>query len=207
MNGILAPGSTDFAPVVKGNAASQNLGSFVGTATNSISQACVTFTSQNVGAKKSARVYRVLWICVGLGISISAVLSAAFILLREPLFALYGVVPGEAGSLQRIAYDTASLRLLVILLPYVFAAVMEMCSGAAKGLGKAISTTVITLIGTCLLRVVWLYTVFDANPTLLTLYVCFPITWALTGAIICVLVLLTLRRRVREENAENIAPE
>jgi Na+-driven multidrug efflux pump len=96
---------------------------------------------------------------------------------------------------------------MVILLPYAVAGLMEMCSAAAKGLGKVISTTVITLIGTCLLRVVWIYTVFDANPTLLTLYICFPITWALTGGIICVMVLQTIRGRVRKEAAEEILEE
>jgi len=197
LNDIMCPGVTAFAPVVKGNAASQNLGTFVSTANNAFVQAAITFTSQNIGAKKPRRVLRVLLLCGGLSLVFSILFPLVVFLLRDPLFALYGVKKGTEGSPDRIAYEIAQLRTALVALPFAFAAFMEICSGVAKGLGKAVSSTVITLIGTCALRVAWIYTVFRAFETPLSLYSCYPLTWALTGAVQCVLVLLTIRRAIR----------
>lgn len=81
---------------------------------------------------------------------------------------------------------------------------MEICSGVAKGLGKAVSSTVITLIGTCALRVAWIYTVFRAFETPLSLYICYPVTWLLTGTVQCILVLLTIRHAVRQSERATV---
>ena len=198
LNDIMCPGVTDFAPVVKGNATSQNLGTFVSTANNAFVQAAITFTSQNVGAKKPRRVMRVLLLCNGLSLIFSTLFPLTIFLLRDPLFALYGVQKGAEGSLDRIAYEIAQLRTALVALPFATAGFMEICSGVAKGLGKAVSSTVITLIGTCALRVAWIYTVFRAFETPLSLYICYPVTWLLTGTVQCILVLLTIRHAVRQ---------
>jgi putative MATE family efflux protein len=201
LNNLLCPDFTEFSPVVKGHAAAQNIGTFVSTANTGFVQAAITFAGQNAGAKKPRRVWRVLGISLLIDTAITAVLAVGIFLLRDPLFGLYGVVAGADGSPERIAYETAFTRISIVLLSFPLAAFMDVCSGVAKGLGKAISSTVVALIGTCVLRVVWIYTVFDHFLSSAALYVCYPITWAVTGLVLFVMLAVVLRKQTKQRDA------
>lgn len=211
VNNAICPPDSAYQPVVKGNAASANLENFAYTATNSVHQASVTFTSQNVGAEKYERVPRVMRCCYLVTFLISAVMSGLLLLLREPLLALYGVTGGEAGSLDAIALNTAVTRMLYMLTTYFLLAFMEVGSGVLRGLGKSVTSTVVSLVGSCLLRIVWIFTVFRLHPTLEVIYFSYPLSWGLTAAIhfVCCLVVnrrrLARKRRAAGEKQEDTA--
>ena len=112
--------------------------------------------------------------------------------LHSPLLALYGVKNSVEGSLESIAYNSAVTRMKFITLLYFPVSFMEVGCGVVRGIGKSISSTVISLIGACALRVVWLYTVFRAIPTLESIYVSYPITWIITGSVFLVYILVSL---------------
>ncbi len=194
MNSILVAGQSDYAPVVEGNAAVANLDGFLYTATNSVYQAAITFTGQNVGANKYSRVVRVLGSCYLLTIIIALLGSGVVLGLRDPLLSLYGITHAAEGTLERIAYDTAFIKMKHETLFYFLLAFMEVGSGVVRGLGKSLTSTVITLIGACLMRIVWIYTVFEAYLNLESIYISFPISWALTGTIQLIAVVLVLKR-------------
>lgn len=179
-NAVCPPGSA-FEPVVKGNAAAANLESFVYTAQNSVYQAAITFTSQNTGAAKYERVWRVMACCYAIAFGICAFFSGTIFLLREPLLSLYNVAPGAAESLDLLAFEAARKRLTYLVLPYFLVGFMESGCGVIRGLGKSISSTVISLLGACAFRIAWVYTAFRIIPTLEVLYLSYPISWSLTA--------------------------
>ncbi|MBR6728017.1 MAG: MATE family efflux transporter [Clostridia bacterium] len=192
-NAMMIEGN-DYQPVINGNSAAANLESFAFTAINAVHLATVTFTGQNAGARKPHRVWRVLWLGLICSLTVTVFFTAAIFLLHKPLFALYGVVDGAADSLEHIAFDTAYQRILYHLLPLVLYAFFDTANAVARGLKKAISATVISLIGTCALRVVWILTVFEHYETLASIYLSYPVSWLLTAIPTFLLTLFALRQ-------------
>ncbi len=186
-------------PIVNGNAAATNLESFVYTAMNAVYQGAITVTSQNVGAKKIRRVNRILYVCLGIVTIVGCTLSGIVYLFREPLLSLYGVEPGVAGSVEYFAYDTAVTRFKYVCLTYFLCGIMDVCSGVLRGLGKSISSMIVSLIGACLLRIVWVLTVFKAKETLASIFISYPISWILTIFASFLLIQIVLRKLLKKE--------
>ncbi len=199
VNNAMCPADSAYQPVVKGNAAASNLENFAYTATNSVHQASVTFTSQNVGAEKYERVSRVMRCCYFVTFLIAVVMSGIVLLLREPLLALYGVKEGAEGSLDSIAMSTAVTRMLYMLTTYFLCAFMEVGSGVLRGLGKSVTSTVVSLVGSCVLRVVWIFTVFRLDPTLGVIYFSYPLSWGLTALIHFTCCIVTKNKLIRQK--------
>lgn len=191
MNNRLCPGGSD---VIDGNAAAGNLEGFAYVATNSVYQASVTFTSQNFGAGKYRRIGSVMRCCYFVT-GLIAVLSAAILLtFHKPLLGLY--------NLAELSEQTAMLRMKIMLTPYFTLAFMEVGSGILRGLGRSTTSTLISLIGSCVFRLVWIWTVVPAVGELWVVYLSYPISWALT-ALTHFIFSETIRRRYvkREEQA------
>ena len=199
-NNACPPGSV-YAPIVNGNAAAGNIEGFVYTAMNAVYQGAITFTSQNVGAGKPQRVKRIMYACFGITTSIGVLMSGLVMLLREPLLGLYGVTAAAEGSLENLAFEAALIRFRWIAVPYFLCGLMEVCTGVLRGLGKALTSTVISLIGACLLRVIWLWTVFPLSQTLPTIFISYPITWIVTTLTAFIVIQVLLRKMLRERSA------
>ena len=203
VNNALAPVGSAYQPIVKGNAAAGNLEGFIYTAQNSVYQASITFTSQNVGAAKYERVRRVMLCCYLASLIVSLTFGLGILLLRTPLLALYDVVPGEAGSLAALTFETAYIRMLYLFIPYSLLAFMETGCGVVRGLGKSLSSTFITLVGVCLFRVAWIATVFRATATLESIYLSYPISWALTALAEFLCAFLSLRHMIKTRRTDD----
>lgn len=197
VNNNACPPGVEYAPIVNGNAAAANLDAFIYTAMNAVYQGAITFTSQNIGADKPHRVKRIMYSCFAIASIIGISLSALLLIFKQPLLALYGIVMGEKGSLERMAYDAAVIRFWWLSAPYFLCGLMEVCTGVLRGLGKSVTSTVISLIGACLLRVVWLWTVFPKSQTLETIFVSYPITWIVTNIAAFIVIQVALRKILR----------
>ncbi len=206
VNNMICPPGSAYDAVVNGNAAAANLDSFTYTAQNSVYQGAITFTSQNYGAKKYERIYRILFSCFILGSVIALITSLSIFLAREPLLALYGVRDAAEGTLEHIAYTTAVKRMLGVGIPYVIIPFMEVGSGVTRGLGKSISSTIISLVGACLLRIVWLATIFKAFPTLEMIFLSYPVSWILTGAVFLFYSISVIKKLIKNRDVEPPAP-
>lgn len=204
VNDILAPGSV-YEPVVDANAAVSNLNGFIYTATNSVCQASVAFTSQNVGAGRYDRVKKVLINCYAITMTVGLIASSLIMIFNHPLLALYGIHDGE--GLAAIAYESAMIKMSCETLPYFILAFMEVGCGVLRGLGRSMTSAVVSLIGACLLRVVWLLTVFEYFLTLESIYISYPVSWFITGAVALVMVLSVLRREEKERGADDAEPK
>lgn len=205
VNDMLVGPDAEYQPVVKGNSVATNIESFLYTAASSIGQASVSFVGQNAGAKKYDRIKKGMMALYAISFIIPSLFAAIVILARDPLFALYGVYHAESG-LGKIAYEAALKKMLIMFIPYFTLAFMELGSGIMQGFGKALTAAVCTLTGACVFRIIWIFTVFAADPTLGAVYISYPISWAMTAAAHFVMAIITLKKldkkAVSEEESE-----
>ena len=202
VNNRLSPVDRLYDPIVSGSAASANIEGFVYTAMNAVYQGTVTVASQNTGANKPQRIKRIMYSCFGIVTIIGVVMSCFIIILKEPLLALYGIQRGAEGSLEALAMYAADTRFLYIVAPYFLCGVMEVASGILRGLGKSFTSMLISLIGACLLRVVWIATAFAAVPTLEMIFVSYPITWIVTTLTAFIVIQVLLRKILKNHTPD-----
>jgi putative MATE family efflux protein len=166
-----------------GNSAAANLEGFVWTAMNTFHQAAVSFTSQNYGAMKYKRIGKILAICCMLVTIVGVVMGGGFYLINDILLGLYSDDP--------VAIAYGARRLLIICVPYFICGLMDTLVGAIRGMGYAIMPMIVSLLGACALRVVWIFTVFQEHRTLDVLYISYPFTWTVTALVhlICFLII------------------
>lgn len=202
VNNNSVPQGSKYAPVVNGSSAAGNLESFVYTAMNAVYQGAITITSQNIGAKKPKRVKRILYSCILAVTCVGVLMGGLIYLLRYPLLGLYGVKEVADDAMAMLALETALTRFKFILLPYFLFGIMDVCAGVLRGMGKAIVSTVISLVGICALRVVWLLTVFPQWPTLEVIFVSYPASWIVTEIVMFVMIQVLLKRIINKAEAE-----
>ena len=161
--------------VVAGNGVASNIEGFVYVAMNAQHQADMTFASQNYGAGKPERVKRTLWCCLGVVTAIGLSMGLLILLFGVPLMSLYN--PEE----QVIA--CGMIRMGVVMPTYFLCGLMDVMVGQLRGIGYSIMPMIVSLTGACLLRIVWILTVFAREHTLTVLYMSYPVSWFVTFAI------------------------
>ena len=173
--------------VMAGNAAAANLEGFVYTAMNAFHHAALSFTSQNLGAKQYKRLNRVLGLCLASVVVLGLVAGNA-VRLAGPL--LLGIYTTEADV---IGYGMIRLRYVVAV--EFLCGTMDTMVGAIRGLGYSVMPMIVSILGACGLRILWVYTVFAADPSLEVLYLSYPVSWAATTLthLVCY---LTVRRKM-----------
>ena len=204
VNNNSVPQGTESAPIMNGSAAAGNLESFVYTAMNAVYQGAITITSQNVGAKKLKRIKRILYSCLLAVVSVGVITSGVVFLLREPLLGLYGVKSATDDPMTKMAFETAITRFYFILIPYFLFGIMDVCAGVLRGMGKAIVSTVISLVGICGFRVVWLLTVFARWQTLEVIFLSYPVSWVLSEIVMFTMIQVLLRKMLKKQETEGI---
>lgn len=170
-----------------GNTAGQNIEGFVYTAMNSVHQTAVSFTSQNLGGRQYKRINKILWECLLLVMVIGLVLGNGVYLLGGQILKIY------SSDTEVIAYGLQ--RMAIICTTYFLCGIMEVLVGSIRGLGYAVMPMIVSLMGACVFRVIYIYTFFQWNRSLETLYISYPISWLLTATVhlICFLV---VRRKI-----------
>lgn len=185
-NVIIQSSVNIFGPVVvDGNSAAQNIEGFVYFSMNAFYHATLSFTSQNFGAKKYDRIGKILFtgqlcaITFGLVVGYSAIFAGRFLLsfyVKDPL-----------------SVDAGMVRLKIITGTYILCGIMDVMVGAIRGIGYTILPTVVSLIGACAVRILWLSTVFRIPRfhNIRTVYVSYPISWAITicAHIVCYIII------------------
>ena len=162
------------ATAMAGSAAGANLEGFVYMAMNSVYQACVSFTSQNVGANKPDRIGKVLGSCLMLVSFVGLVMGNAFYLLGPNLVKIY------TPEAETVTYGVQ--RMAIICTMYFLCGCMDVICGSLRGMGYSTVPMIVSIVGACGLRIVWIMTVFRLYHSLTVLYLSYPITWFITGA-------------------------
>lgn len=171
---------------VAGSAVALNYEYFTYFIIAAFNQATVTFTSQNYGAKQYGRCKRVFWLCMLVGTLATGAASLTFVLGRGFFASIFTPDPAVA--------EFARIRMLHILTFNFICSTYEIGGAALRGIGYSMTPALITIFGTCVVRIWWIYTVFPRFPTFETLMNIYPITWVLTGIAVLAAYFI-LRRR------------
>ncbi|MCM0649629.1 MATE family efflux transporter [Clostridium swellfunianum] len=159
--------------MVAASSAAGNVEGFIGTTMNAYYNAAITFTGQNMGAKKYDRIDTVAKVVTVLIFATWIVLGGATLLFGRPMLGLYTSDPQ--------VIDLGMLRMKIMMVAYFTCGTMNVYPGLTRGMGYSILPMLCTLLGACLMRIVWLATIFAWYPTMVMLFICYPVTWGLAG--------------------------
>ena len=181
--------------VVAGNSAASNIEGFIYTGMNAFAQAAVTFTSQNVGARRYDNLDRVMRNCLLCAVVVGVVLGGGAYLAGEGLLHFY--------SSDEAVIAAGLARMKVICTSYFFCGVMDTLASCLRGRGYSVLPMIVSLVGSCLLRLVWIATIFQLFRSTTTLYISYPISWVLTASVhlICLLVVRHKTNEALKQNA------
>lgn len=160
---------------IAGNSASSNLEGFMYTSMNSVYQAALSFAGQNMGARKYSRLKKVLCNCLAIVTGIGIGMGAIMYLFRYQLLGIY------SSDMDVINFGIERLELFC--LTYFTCGAMDVMVGQMRGMGYSIVPMIVSLVGVCGIRIVWIFTVFKASNSLLTLYMSYPVSWVVTLAV------------------------
>lgn len=179
-------GSTAMA----GNTAGSSIEGFVYVAMNAFHQTAVSFVSQNYGAREFKRIKKIGLYCVIMVTIVGLVLGNGAVALGHPLLSIY------SDKETVIAYGL--LRMKYVCVPYFLCGVMDTMVGIIRGLGYSVMPMTVSLIGACLFRIVWIYTIFRSVGTLENLYISYPISWFIT-ALVHVICLMIVWKKMKNQ--------
>ena len=161
--------------VMAGNTAAGNIEGFVYNSMNAVYQTSLSFTSQNMGAKKFDRINKILFQCLLVVTAIGLVMGGGAYLLGEPLLGIY------TSSPEVVSYGL--IRLKYVCATYFLCGLMDVMVGTIRGMGYSIMPMLVSLTGACAFRVIWIFTIFQMDRTLDCLYISYPISWVLTAGV------------------------
>lgn len=175
-----------------GNTAGSNLDGFIYISMNALHHTCMNFTGQNVGAGKYHRIPKVIGYCMAVVTAVGVAVGSLIYLLRMPLLSFY-----TSGEDAEAVIGYGCMRLLIMATTYFLCGHMEVANGALRGMGESVIPAIISLLGACGFRILWIYTVFRAFHTLTCLYLSFPISWAITAGVQLVMCYFVRKRLIR----------
>ncbi len=173
-----------------GNTAAANIEGFVYNSMNSFHQANVSFTGQNIGARKYGRINKVLIWCQVFVILTGLIMGLAAVWKAPLLLSIY--------STDTKVIEIGILRLSVICGSYFLCGVMDVMVGSLRGMGYGVMPMLVSMIGACGFRIVWIMTIFQMDHTLWNLYISYPISWGLTAAVHLICFVIVRRRLDRQ---------
>ena len=182
------------AVAMAGNTAAKSIDHYLSVANSAFCQSAITAVGQNHGAKKYDRVKKSILVCGVIMIITQLSVGITMAVFSRPLVSIF--VPDNPAVV-----DMGVIRLRIMALSYFTAGLMSMGSYVLRGLGKSLTSTVISLVGTCLMRIVWLYTVLPLFRSFGTIFIAYPVTWVLTGVVTYIMIFFVLRKIIRSEEA------
>ena len=172
--------------VIAGNAASSNVGNFVYQAMNTFQQAITCFAGQNIGARKPRRIVSAMKVCMFWAVSFGLVLGLLSCVFGTQLLSLFSADPAVIAAGME--------RQIIVCAPYFLCGMMDVMTGALRGIGYSLLPMIVSILGACAFRLFWVFTVFAAYPTLPCLMLSYPVSWLLTFSVLLVIFLVLWNR-------------
>ena len=161
--------------IVAGNSAGGNIEGFVYIGMMAFTQACMTFTSQNIGARNYPRVKEIMKLTMLLTIISATALSFTVWLFGDFFLGFY--------TTEAAVVEVGKIRLTYVVLPLVLNGVLDIFLASMRGMGYSMVPTVMMILGICGVRLAWIGAVFPMYNTLTAIYMCFPLSWIVTSVI------------------------
>lgn len=173
---------------IAGSSAVNSITAFYEVMSGSMYQAGIVFTSQNFGAKKFKRTKKTINICIGYAFALWGIQIAVSFFAGEFLVKLCS--PDDAAVIEM------ALRSFKILgFTYGLLGILDVTSGALRGIGASLFNMISTIAGVCGTRVVWIFTVFGAFRTFEVLFACYPVSWFATTILHIITFLVVFRKK------------
>ena len=166
--------NTFSATMVAGNSAATNADALVYDVMQAFYTACGSFIGQNYGAGKKDRIRRTFLISTAYAFGAGLLLGLGLLLFGRPFLSLFTTDPQ--------VMDAGMYRLTVMSVSYCVSAFMDGAIAASRGLGKSAVPMVIVILGSCVFRIIWVYTVFAWFGTITSLYLLYVFSWTITAA-------------------------
>lgn len=185
--------------VVAGNSAAANLEGFVYMAMNAFYQTTLSFVSQNYGAGEQKRINRIVLLGEACVIVTGTLLGNMVAFFGNDLLQIYSNNPEVIAA--------GMVRLHYISMIYALCGIMDVMVGALRGIGYSIMPMIVSIVGVCVLRLIWLATVFQIPEfhKIETVYLSYPVTWILTSLVYIVFFVWIRIRSARKKSAPSAA--
>lgn len=168
--------------VIAASSAAFNIEIIAYNVMNSFSQACTTFVVQNFGANKIDRCKKTLFLCLIEDAIASGTAILIVLITGKFLLSIFNNDP----EVIEIGYT----RLVIIFIAYIFSMLYEVMSGYLRGFGFSLVPAILTTVGVCVLRIIWINTVFPANRTFVTIMTAYPVSLATTAVLIFIALII-----------------
>lgn len=168
--------------VIAASSAAFNIEIIAYNVMNSFSQACTTFVGQNFGANKIDRCKKTLFLCLIEDAIASGTAIIIVLITGKFLLSIFNNNP----EVIEIGYT----RLVIIFIAYIFSMLYEVMSGYLRGFGFSLVPAILTTVGVCVLRIIWINTVFPANRTFVTIMTAYPVSLATTAVLIFIALII-----------------
>ncbi len=178
------------AAAIAGSAATASITEFYGVMCNSLYQASIVFVSQNYGAKKFDRIKKTITVCLVYVLCLWAMQSVVTACMGRLLIGLY---TGDAAAIEM-----GWRKFSIVGYAYGLLGFMNIMSGALRGMGASFLNMVMSIVGVCGIRILWILTVFKSIGTFEALYVCYPISWGGTMILHFIMFLVVFRNAKRQ---------
>lgn len=181
---------------MSGSAAASSIEGFCYVSMNSFHQTTLNFCGQNYGAGDFKRIKRITWICLMTVAAVGLIAGNLSYVFGRQLLGIY-----ITDSPEAINYGMERLKFMLI--PYFLCGIMDTTTGSMRGIGSSVIPMVITVVGVCVMRIVWIYTVF-AMPqyhSFSGLFISYPISWLLTFIALFISFVIIIRRKEKKFNA------
>ena len=173
-----------------GYTAANNILGFLFVSVNSVTQACMSFTSQNYGVRKWKRMDKILVDCMILSMIVALVLGGGSYIFGSQILRIYT----ENEEVIRCGMEILSYTTLT----YFLCGFMDLFPGAMRGMGFSAAPMMLSIVGTVGTRIVWIFGIFPRYRSLSVLFISYPVSWILTIAmqVVCFFI---VRRKVHEK--------
>lgn len=166
--------NTFSATMVAGNSAASNADTLAYDVMAAFYTACSSFIGQNYGAGKKERIRKSYFISTGYSFGFGVVLGLLLLALGPQFLSLF--------TSEAAVVEAGMKRLSIMGLSYGVSAFMDASIAASRGLGRSLGPMIIVILGSCVFRVIWVYTVFAWFGTVTSLYLLYIFSWAITAA-------------------------
>lgn len=183
------------ATAMAGYTAANNILGFLYVSVNAVTQACMSFTSQNFGVGKWKRMDRVLIDCILLSASVALVLGFGFYFFGPEVLQIYTEDSAVISCGMEIVGITTTT--------YFLCGIMDLFPGALRGMGYSAAPMLLSIIGTVGIRIIWIFMVFPAHRSLMVLFISYPFSWLVT-IIMQVICFWLVRRHLHRKMGWNV---
>lgn len=190
-NALLQSSVNSFGSIaMAGYTAANNILGFLYAAVNAVTQACMSFTSQNYSVGKTKRMDRVLLDCMLLSAGVSVVIGVGAYVFGSQILRIYNTEP----EVIRCGLEILSITTV----PYFLCGIMDLIPGALRGMGHSAVPMVLSVIGTVGTRIVWIYGFFPQHRSLHFLFISYPGSWIITIAMQAVCFWFVRKKCIRQ---------